>query len=245
MKSVLFIVAACLLSLDSVGQAKSPFDIHEETFDRHVYASYIDSVEKQRGSFYEDERYSVIKQCHGEFGGFVTFKNKKTGLQYVCGATCPVSVIRLGKKYILTNTLAHMIGFSNVVEISNPDSLERLAAPTTKGKKLKPFEYHQKNTAAHAGVKSLVDSIGVLTMLSFVFQDQLFHIVKKYKNTYVTTIVKGRFVTVDTISSVSPWCYDPEPIRLSNKGWLLPFENEESEGFIEVVENKIRVIRYK
>jgi hypothetical protein len=245
MKSLLFAILLCLLNLDSQAQTVPVFDISQETVDRKAYQSYVDSVEKQRGGFYEDEHYSVKKQCHGEFGGFVTFKNKKTGLQYVCGATCAVSLVKMGKKYVLTNTLAHMVGFSNIVAISNPDSLQRLARPTPKGRKLEQFEYHQKNTTAKVGLKSLVDTLGVLTMLSFVFQEQLFHLVTDFKNTYVTTITKGRFVTVATIPGISPWCYDPAPIRLSNKGWLLSFENNDAEGFVEVVGNKIRVIRYK
>lgn len=59
----------------------------------------------------------VSKSCRGEFGGTIKFKSKKTGIEYCCASTCPVVVNKVSGKYIVTNTLAHMRGFSELIEI--------------------------------------------------------------------------------------------------------------------------------
>lgn len=54
---------------------------------------------RKKSIFYEDEQYLVTRSCSGEWGGTVKFKNKKTGIEYSCEVTCPVSVNKLGNGY--------------------------------------------------------------------------------------------------------------------------------------------------
>lgn len=57
--------------------------------------------------FFQDENYYARRACSGEWGGSIWFKNKRTGIEYSCSATCPVIINKIGEKYIVTNTLAH------------------------------------------------------------------------------------------------------------------------------------------
>lgn len=50
-----------------------------------------------------------------------TLKNKRTGIEYSCPATCPVVVSKLNGEYYLTATLAYI---SEIIGIQNPDSME-------------------------------------------------------------------------------------------------------------------------
>ncbi|RZK03917.1 MAG: hypothetical protein EOO46_17610, partial [Flavobacterium sp.] len=73
--------------------------------------------------FFEDENYSVTKECRGEFGGYVYFKDKSDDKTYCCYADCAVTLIKQNGIYYLTTSIAHMIGFYGIYEITNPKQL--------------------------------------------------------------------------------------------------------------------------
>ncbi len=207
------------------GQTSNLFVINE-TFVKNIFSrKTADSFTKSNNHFFEDEFYSCSKTCHGEFGGTIIFKSKKSGIEFLTEATCPVIINKLNGKYIVTTTLAHMRGFSEIFEITYPDSLS--------GKEESRV------------VKKLIDTLGVLTLTSFVYEDQLYHIVTDFKKTLVAKIENSKFVYIATLSNESIWTYDPEPILTSDNHCIVFFSNKEAKGYIDIYENKISLTRYR
>lgn len=198
-------------------------------------------------NIFEDSLYIVSKTCSGEWGGTIKFKNKKTGIEYSASSTCPVVVNKLNGKYYITNTLAHLSGFSEILEISNPDLMTVFELPKPRSKKGKTIVRYVGDDESKStnGTKQLVDSIGLLTLASFPYNGQLYHIVTDFKKTFLTKIENNRFVTIDTVSNKSIWTYDPEVFLKDNGHMIVLFKNQEVEGVLDIYENQITVRRNK
>ena len=175
-------------------------------------------------NIFEDSLYVVSSTCRGEFDGTIKFKNKKTGIEHSSSSTCPVVINKLNGKYYITNTLAHLSGFSEILEIDNPDLLNN-------GSKLTN------------GTKRLLDSIGVLTLASFPYNGQLYHIITDFKKTSLAKIENTKFVTIETICDKSIWTYDPVVVRKLDGHLIVYFKNEEVKGVLDIFENQITVRR--
>jgi hypothetical protein len=198
-------------------------------------------------NIFEDSLYVVSKTCSGEWGGTIKFTNKKTGTEYSASSTCPVVVNKLNGKYYITNTLAHMSGFSEVLEISNPDLMTVFELPKPRSKKGKTIVRYVGDDEAKStnGTKQLVDSIGVLTLATFPYKGQLYHIVTDFEKTFLTKIENNRFVTIDTVSEISIWTYNPEVFLKQDRHMIVFFKNQEAEGVLDIFENQITVRRKK
>ena len=198
-------------------------------------------------NIFEDSLYILSKTCSGEWGGTIKFKNKKTGIEYSAASTCPVVVNKLNGKYYITNTLAHMSGFSEILEISNPDLMTVFELPKPRSKKGKTIVRYVGDDESKStnGTKQLVDSNGVLTLASFPYNEQLYHIVTDFKKTFLTKIENNSFVTIDTISDKSIWTYNPEVFVKDDGHIIVLFKNQEVEGVLEIYGNQITVRRKK
>ncbi len=198
-------------------------------------------------NIFEDSLYVVSKTCSGEWGGTIKFKNKKTGIEYSASSTCPVVVNKLNGKYYITNTLAHLSGFSEILEIDNPDLMTVFELPkprSQKGKTIVRYVGDDESKSTN-GTKKLVDSIGILTLASFPYNGQLYHIVTDFKKTFLTKIENNRFVTIDTVSDKSIWTYNPEVFIKDNGHMIILFKNQDVEGILDIYENQITVRRKK
>ena len=246
MRSVIALLFFIVIYFASYGQSEKLFIIKEEVI-------YDDNKKSQKdlkvasSSFFEDESYLVSKTCSGEWGGTIKFKNKRTGFEYSCSATCPIVVNKIKGKYIITNTLAHLSGISEVLEINNPDSLTIFKLPPSRAKKgEKTIMYVGDNESKSTkGSKSLVDSVGVLTLASFPYKEHLYHIVTDFRKTFLTKVENNRFVTIDLISNESIWTYEPEVLRTADNHFVVFFKNDKENGYLDIVDNRINLIRYK
>ena len=247
MKAINFIILTFLICSNSLGQTKKIFDINETLIKDSTQFKTVQNFKKQDSAFYEDENYVVRKSCSGEWGGTIWFKNKNTGIEYSCEATCPVVVNKTEGKYIVTSTLAHMSGFSTVIEINTPDSLAIFKLPEPRNKKGKTKLYYIGDNESNSkkGTKQLVDTMGVLILATFNYKGELFHIVTDFEKTFVEKIENKKFVIIDTISNQSIWTYDPEVIKTSDNHSIVFFKNDEVNGFLDIFDNKINLIRYK
>ncbi|AHF17537.1 hypothetical protein NIASO_09415 [Niabella soli DSM 19437] len=196
-------------------------------------------------NIFEDSLYIVSKTCNGEWGGTIKFKNKKTGIEYSAASTCAVVVNKLNGKYYITNTLAHMRGFSEILEISNPELMVVFELPKPRNRKAIVKYVGDDESTSTNGTKQLVDSIGVLILASFPYNGQLYHIVTDFKKTFLTKIENNRFLTIDTVSDKSIWTYNPEVFLKNNGQMVVLFKNQEVEGVLEIFENQITVRRKK
>ena len=241
------IILVLMISHSACGQDTRQFDIKETIINDSTSIKKISDFKKIDSCFFQDNLYTVRKTCSGEWGGSVWFKNKNSGIEYSCNATCPVVINKFNGNYIVTCTLAHLSGFSEIIEITNPDSMDIFKLPEPRAKKRKMiYRYVGDNESRSTkGIKQLVDSIGVLTIASFPYNGQLYHIVTDFRKTFVTQIVNKKFVTMDTISNESLWTYDPEVIKTKDNHNIIFFTNEKVSGYIDLFDNKINVIRYK
>ena len=200
-----------------------------------------------RNNIFEDSNYIVSKSCSGEWGGTIKFKNRKTGIKYSAASTCPVVVTKFNDSYFVTNTLAHLSGFSEILEIQNPDAMSVFELP--KPRKMKGDTIIRivgdDEATSTKGTKSLVDSVDVLTLATFPFKHKLYHVVTDFKKTYLTEIIGNKFVSIDTISNESLWTYNPEVFITPDKHSIVFFDNEKASGYLDIFENTIKVVRRK
>lgn len=140
-----------------------------------------------------------------------------------------------------------MDGFSEIIEINNPDSLEVYELPKYKkepsGKTIISLSDYESKS--RKGTKRLADSIGLLALSTFPYNGQLYHIVTDFKKTFLTKNVNGKFESIDTISNESLWTYNPEVFITSNKHYIMFFSNEMAEGYLDIADNRIKIVRQR
>lgn len=200
----------------------------------------VESIKKSKTTFYEDEQFVVSKTCSGEWGGTIKFKSKKNGVEYSCSATCAISVYRLGDKYYVTSSLGHISGSCEVVEISNPELMEvykTTPARTIKGKKVKYVGDDESNSTQ--GTKKLIGEYGKVILGSFLFNEQLFHVVKDGKETYIATIDNGKFKPIKTVTNEDVSTYDTVIVKTNGGHLMIPI----SGGYLDIFENQIKILK--
>jgi hypothetical protein len=199
-------------------------------------------LRKEKKSLYEDTDYIVTKTCSGEWGGTVKFKNKETGKEFSCAATCPVSINKMNDKYVVTSALAHLIGHSEVLEISDPKNLEIFKLPPPRKKRgKKEFRYvGDDESKSKKGTTVLLDSVGILIRGSFIFKEELYQIILDNEKLFVGKIDRGRIRIIKLISSNRLFTYDDEILSTKNSHLIVPIGG----GYLDIFENKIRVLRF-
>lgn len=246
MNRLIFLLTIILTS-NCFGQDRSKFVINEFINNDSINKLDRSQFKVNQNNIFEDSFFIVSKSCSGEWGGTIKFKDKKTGIEYSAASTCPVVVNKLNGKYYITNTLAHLRGFSELLEIADPKALTVFELPKPRKRKgRKIFRYVGDNESKSTkGTNQLIDSIGILTIATFPFQGQLYHIVTDYEKTYLTKIVDGKYETIDTISSQGLWTYDPEVFTTADNHYVIFFDNSDAKGYYDIYENNITVVRQK
>lgn len=248
MTRIITIISIIILTLNSI---KTYSQINFNIVDTVLNENYRRTIKNlnlgTNNVFFEDSLYTVKKTCFGEWGGSIWFKNKKSGIEYSCTATCPVVVNKIHNKYYVTASLAHLVGFSEIIEINNPDSMEifKMPEPRYKKGKLRVYDPGDSESKSNKGTKILVDSVGVITMYSFVYKEQLVHILYDYKRTFLSKIEKNKFVTIDTIYNGRLPMSNSEVYNTENSGLIILFNEEKNKGFLEIKDNKITIKRFK
>jgi hypothetical protein len=122
---------------------------------------------------FEDKNFIIESSCSGEFGGSLLFTDKKKSKKYECTSVCCRTINKIGDSYIVTNSLAHMMGSTNIMEIRNPRHLKLY---NEREEKLVKYIGEDESTSTQ-GTNNLLDSIGILTVLSFPYKDKLYHLI--------------------------------------------------------------------
>lgn len=241
----IYLICLSLIFVCTSSAQENTFSI-KEIVDTTMAKKSLKDFEKAYPAFFEDDDYVVSRTCSGEWGGTIKFKNKKTGIEYACSSTCPVAVNKLFGKYIVTNTLAHLQGFSEIIEIENPSSMSlfKISKPRkVKGRKVRYVGDDESKSVV--GTRKLIDSIGILTLASFSHNEQLFHVITDFRKTMLAKVQDGKFVTIDTISNKSIWTFNPEVIKTIDDRRIVFFENREVKGYLEIHGNEITLVRSK
>ncbi|SHH50806.1 hypothetical protein SAMN04488109_4114 [Chryseolinea serpens] len=78
---------------------------------------------RKQPKLFEDSRFIVFNDCHGEFGGTVYFFEKASGKIFFTESTCANSVYKEGDFYFVLAQLGHMLGTSEIKSIEDPRKL--------------------------------------------------------------------------------------------------------------------------
>lgn len=243
------IIILTLLFITSINnlfcQNEKVFEVQEIIIERKH--NKREKTTKNNDSFYEDSEYVVTKSCSGEWGGSIWFKNKKTGIIYSCQSTCPKSINKIDNKYIVTNSISHMSGASEIIEIENPNQLSVFKKPKPRSyKNGKPLYYMgDMESKSRKGVKSLWREYETLIILSFLYNNKLYHITTKNGTTFLTTLENNELVTVCLISKKRIWSHHTVNKINENHTFLYLGRDVYKNEYIEIKDSKIKLVRYK
>ena len=171
---------------------------------------------------FEDEKFYVYSLDRGEFGGVTWFKDKKTGIEYALSLE-PSLINKIDTTYYLTRDY-------KILKIENPLKLNEVI------KTVEPYDwdrepigfdtvYYDSNYDYFAcGKITRKDYPRFLN--SFVFQNELFHIFTKYKETYIVQVENNTIKPIQKIGNQLFGSYR------NNEQWI---------GLIEIIDNKISV----
>ncbi|WP_029904376.1 hypothetical protein [Prevotella sp. 10(H)] len=202
-------------------------------------------IDEIRQELYEDDSYKITSACHGEWGGKVYFKNKRSGKTYQYQATCPIVINNIGKSYYVTAALAHMVGFTEVIRIDNPESLKLHE---------KEWKSETEKDTLKEGNSVLVDSVGIQAITSFLHKGELYHILTKFYDlsrnlpvSYLAKIENGKFEKVQNISDHVLWRSDYHREVSYKDGFLLSVSDGDSNEnlLIGFDGTKIIVVRFE
>ncbi|WP_420573695.1 hypothetical protein [Kordia sp.] len=210
--------------------------------------------EESDAIFYEDETYIVTTICHGEFGGTVFFKHKKTNKIYSCKATCLVDISKSEDAYYLTTNLAHMIGFSEIIKVNDPTKLKALGdREATNNWWMKAGMSHEE---LKKGTEIMLDTTNVLTFDSFIINDKVYTMHESSSEDFAFSILnpnivlsiveEGRLKNIDTLLRYPPEM-SLETSQRTNDGAFFYFNaDSDAKGSIITVKNDtVRVISLK
>lgn len=238
---ILFVLLSLLLII-SCGKQKTRFEFSTEEVDRDI----VDDIKKLKvlphpGLLYNDTRYEVWKTCSGEWGGTVYFKNKKSGKIYYAEATCPVSVNKINNKYYISNSLSHLFGSSDILEITDPEKMEQTAKMPLYHPGIITREYESHSSK---GTKKLIDTAGVAIMSSFVYKQKLYSILLNHRATQAT-ISELRDNKFYTIQEIDKDFFSDDPFIIKESETYQKIYLQQSKpGILEIKENKIKFISY-
>lgn len=199
--------------------------------------------------FFEDERFIVRTCCVGEFGGAIFFTDKQSKRVYSCPSTCATVINKINGSYYVTNTLAHMSGSTEILKIEDPTKLYELKADSLKNgcNWYMHFVTYEDGYAGmkkfEIGTQKILDTIGVLTMTSFIFNDQLYHINTDFKKTFISKIQGDSLLFVDSIFNKPLWSYEPTNSKYGTMD-LHSFNNRETSGFFTISNDTISIITF-
>jgi len=187
--------------------------------------------------FYEDDDYIVTSECHGEFGGKVRFKNKKDNTVTVAYAACPVIINKIGSKYLLTTSLAHMMGFYSFFEIDDPRELTVEIQDST---------YHSESELS-SGMKLLTSGMGKTILLSFPYKSQIYHVVSDHENKecYIALRENATLKKIQQLSKLQMQAFSIDACVTKDGHYATLFSIRENNrlrgGYIDVFENAIKI----
>jgi len=203
--------------------------------------------------FYEDDKYLAYECCVGEYGGALFFTNKQTKRVYSCPATCARNINKFDGSYYVTISLTHLEGSTKILKIDDPSKLYELTVDSMKTycnwwTQLTSEKGHNnggKYSKFEIGTKKILDTIGVLTMTSFVYNNNLYHINTDRRNrTFISKIQGDSLLLIDSIFNQSLWSYNPENRKFGSMQ-LHSFNNHETSGFLTIKNDTISIIIFE
>lgn len=201
-------------------------------------------IEDYYYSMHEDEKYIVSDCCIGEYGGSIFFKEKSTQKVFSCPATCAVGLNKIDGIYYLTNSIAHLNGFSEILKIENPKNLFELTIDSLKNNCnwwVRHPLYSTDKTAFQKGTETIFES-NDLILTSFVKNETFYHINSTEDKTFISTLENNQLNPVDSFSK-SLFAYFSN-LESTKDGFIYNFNNNEFRGFIELETDTMRLLLF-
>lgn len=199
--------------------------------------------------FFEDERFIIRTCCMGEFGGAIFFTEKQSKRVYSCPSTCVVNINKINGSYYVTNSLAHMSSSTEILRIDDPTKLYELKADNLKNgcnwymRFVTSKDGYAGMRKFEIGTQKILDTIGVLTMTSFIYNKQLYHINTDFEKTFISKNQGDSLYFVDSIFNKPLWSYNPENRKYGTMT-LYSFNNRKTSGFFKISNDTISIITF-
>lgn len=228
----------------AIAQSTKLFDIVQTNITDTSRQKSTKDFSARTRHFFEDEDYIVHKTCSGEWGGTVYFKNRKTGVEYVCEASCPVIINKLDGKYLVSSTLDHLTGLASVIQIDHPDSMQVYTKPVQSKQRLLPARGDAESTSRKGSI-TLLKADRIIILVSFPYKGQLYHITTDFEHTYISNIENGRFVHLDVVSDKPLRTFDGGVIPTNDDHYIVFFHENIRKGYLDISGGRIEVITYQ
>jgi hypothetical protein len=160
---------------------------------------------EKKPKLFNDDKYIVFCDCHGEWGGTVYFYNRLNQNTYFTEATCANSVIKRENGYNVLSQIGHMMGGTDLKFISDPGKLSNLKDFSGDTKSVNALGYSDKSNQA---IK-IFDFNGIEIFSSFQWNNVLFYIVNWQQKTFIAKIDKNNFIIVDPLFNNNFYTHNP------------------------------------
>ena len=198
---------------------------------------FLSQNQRNINYLYEDERFSVISTCSGEWGGSLYFTDKKTKRNYECQCTCAVNVQKENNNYLIAASLSHLSGFANIFKIADPLKLKKYDRSNLKGKKV--IYVGEDESKSTQGTEQLVDSVGITIAATINHNGKNYYLINKYKQVSIDTVGNKKLNPVENLTTMGIYAYDSWEIRTSDDHQIATFANNKKTGFIDINKNKL------
>lgn len=232
------------LAGDTLVAVTSPWDILRKSyFLNSNFQWQSQTKESSSDPFYEDDNFLVSTCCNGEFGGAVFFMEKQNNRVFSLPATCATIINKLGDFYFLTISLAHGQGSTEVLKIEDPTQLYELTEDSLKNNCHWWYDKDYGNEEFLEGTQKMLDTLGLLTLTSFIFQNKLYHICTDFKSTYIAKIQDNKLIWVDSLSEKALWSHVPRNMKHETLS-VHSFYNREVSGFFTIKNDTISIVTF-
>jgi len=166
----------------------------------------IDLPVNDQPILFEDEKFIVFGDCHGEWGGTIYFFNKASNETYFTESTCANSVIKKDGKYLVLAHLGHMMGSSEIKSISNPRQLSKAKnSEINKTKEGHALGYSDQSKA----YQKKLDLFGIQLFSTFDYDDRQLYIAHLNGLTFLAEIDGPEIKIVHPLFDNEIYTHDP------------------------------------
>jgi hypothetical protein len=206
---------------------------------------------------FEDEKFIVHSCCFGEFGGAVFFKEKSTDRVFSCPSTCVQNINKIDGVYYVTNTLQHLVGSSRILKIVDPTKLYELKTDSLKRScnwymSIINFEQIHSEVKTQeimnkfeSGSQKLIDTVGVLTIASFLYHNQLYNLNTNSEKTFISKIDADSLFVLQNLGNLKLFPADMGVVGKDKNTLVVPFVNFTTSGFVSILNDTISIATFK
>lgn len=214
----------------------------EKTTKRKFYSSLNFDLDIP---IFEDTFYRIRAISSGEFGGSVYFFDKKTKKTFACPSYSTKNIFKINKSYFIINSLAHMGGSTEIYKIDDPQKMYLI-----KDKEQienSSWAYNQETyktiKGCFNGVKTIIDTLDIMSTASFVRNNNIYCIYSDGKKTFLGFVKDKKIIKIKKI--LDKVTYYSKIRNIKSNPNLFPIRSREINGFYIIQDTVIKIISLK